>query len=63
MNKAGINLKDRRELYDFVVDEFKKLEGIEPKKIKPVRTLLENKQEMVLGFVDALEEKFVYLSI
>jgi hypothetical protein len=61
-NKAGPTPEERRELYDFVVDEFKKLECIEAHRITSVRTTLENKREMALGFSDVLAEKFMLLS-
>ncbi len=62
LNKAGPTPDERRELYDFVVEEFKKLECIEPHRISPVRTTLENKRDMALGFADVLAEKFTLLS-
>ncbi len=62
LNKAGAAPKERRELYDFVVEEFKKLEQIEHHRVKSVRITLENKRDMALGFADVLEEKFVSLS-
>ncbi|KKL81502.1 hypothetical protein LCGC14_1994160, partial [marine sediment metagenome] len=43
-NKAGPTPEERRELYVFVVDEFKKLECIEPHRISSVRITLENKR-------------------
>ena len=49
-NKAGPTPEERRELYVFVVDEFKKLECIEPHRITSVRITLENKREAALGF-------------
>ena len=62
LNKAGPSKNDRRNLYDFVVDEFKKLESIEPHRISTMRTTLENKREAALGFVDVLEDKFTVIS-
>jgi len=58
LNKAGPTKNQRRELYDFVVEEFKKLEVIEPHRISVMRITLENKREAALGFVDVLEVKF-----
>ncbi len=50
LNKAGPTPNERRELYDFVVDEYKKLELIEPHRITEMRITLENKREMTLAF-------------
>jgi hypothetical protein len=58
LNKAGPTPDERRELYDFVVLEFKNLEKIETHRIKPVRITLENKRNMVLRFSEELAEKF-----
>lgn len=54
----GGSPEERRELYDFIVDEFKILEAIEPHRIKQVRATLENQRDLVLAFVDVLNEKF-----
>ena len=61
-NKAGPTPEERRELYDFVIDEFKKLECIESHRITSVRITLENKRDAALGFSDVLAEKFTLLS-
>ena len=58
LNKAGPTPDERRELYDFVVQEFKALERLETHRIKVVRITLENKWDMVLRFSDELAEKF-----
>lgn len=62
LNKAGPTKKERRDLYDFIVIEFKKLELLEPHRISAMCTTLENKREAALGFVDVLEEKFTVIS-
>ena len=41
-----------------MVEEFKKLEILEPHRISVMRITLENKREAALGFVDVLEVKF-----
>ena len=48
LNKAGPSPDERRELYDFVVEEFRNLERIETHRIKSLRITLENKREMAL---------------
>ena len=62
LNKAGPTKNERRDLYDFVVEEFGKLEIMEPHRISKMRTTLENKRDAALGFVDVLEDKFTAIS-
>lgn len=62
LNKAGPTLKERQALYDFVVDEFKNLESIEPHRITAMRITLENKRDSVLNFSHVMDEKFLALS-
>lgn len=62
LNKAGSTPNGRRELYDFVVEEFGNLERIEAHRIKSIRTTLENKRDTVLRFSDVLVEKFEKIS-
>jgi hypothetical protein len=38
--KAGIGVNERRELYDFIIEELSKLEAIHPRRIKEVRVAL-----------------------
>jgi hypothetical protein len=61
-NKAGPTPDERRDLYDFIVEEFKKLELIEPHRITSLRITLENKRDAALGFVDVIENKFIAIS-
>ena len=63
LNKAGPSPIERRKLYDFIVDEFKKLESMESHRIKEMRTLLENKRVTALAFSDALNERFMEMSM
>jgi hypothetical protein len=57
LNKAGPPPNERGELYDFVVEEFIKLEKLEPHRI-----MLENKKDKVLNFTHVLAEKFKLIS-
>lgn len=61
LNKAGPTKNERRELYDFVVTEFKNLERVDPHRISTMRITLENKRDAALGFVDVLEEKLTLI--
>ena len=58
LNKAGIPLSEREALYDFIVEEFKKLEKIETHRIQTMRITLENKKPSALAFVSEMDDKF-----
>jgi len=58
LNKAGDRLTEREALYDFIVEEFKKLEKIETHRIQPMRITLENKKPSALAFVSEMDRKF-----
>lgn len=58
LNKAGDRLTEREALYDFIVDEFKKLEKIEAHRIQAMRITLENKKASALAFVSEMDGKF-----
>jgi hypothetical protein len=62
LNKAGPTPKERHELYDFVVDEFKKLERLESHRIMAMRITLQNKKHEVLNFSNVLTEKLELIS-
>jgi len=61
-NMAGCNPDIRRELFDFIVDEFKKLEKIHRHRIRAIRVKLKNQCNLLLAFVDVLQDKFVYIA-
>ena len=58
LNKAGPTNAIRQELYDFIVDEFEKLEDIHPHRIESLRFTLKDKKNLVLSFCDVLDDKF-----
>jgi hypothetical protein len=58
LNKMGPALSVRRELYDYIVDEFTQLEKIHPHRLKKLCVTLKDKRETALAYCDALEEKF-----
>jgi len=62
LNKAGPTPEDRRELYNFVVEQLRKLECMESHRIRPVRITLENKRDLVLAFADVLSAKFTLIA-
>ena len=58
LNKAGPPPAIRRELFNFVLTEFRKLEAQYPQQIGAICTTLDNQRERLLGFADALNDKF-----
>jgi len=62
LNKAGPNPIIRKELYDFIVSEFKNLEAIHPHRIKEIRITLENQGPLQLAFTDVLNDKFKFIA-
>jgi hypothetical protein len=56
LSVAGPDYPTRVALYDFVVAELQAREGLGPKGLKQVRTLLQNHQPALLAFVSALAQ-------
>ena len=61
LKKTGSAPSERRELYDFVVAEFKNLERREPHRIRAMRITLENQRDSALAFAEVLEYQFKLL--
>ncbi len=57
LSVAGPNLPERRELYGFVVEQLRCLEPQCSYRIRPVRIMLENHCEHLLGFVGVLDDR------
>jgi hypothetical protein len=58
LSLAGPSLKERRDLFDFILEQLREREAACPHRITPVRRALENQREQLLGFVGLLEERF-----
>jgi hypothetical protein len=54
---AGPCFEDRRELFDFIVNELKSREHLDPARIRPVRVALERQRDKLLGFAKMLDTK------
>lgn len=54
---AGPCFEDRRELFDFIVNELKSREHLDPARIRPVRVTLGRQYDRLLGFAKALDTK------
>jgi hypothetical protein len=59
LSVAGPNLQERQKLYDFVVEQLRYLEPQCPHRIRPVRKMLENHRDHLLGFVGVLDDRLV----
>lgn len=59
LSAAGPNLEERQKLYDFVVEQLHRLEPQCPHRIRPVRRMLENHRDHLLGFVGVLDDCLV----
>lgn len=59
LSVAGPNLQTRQELYDFIVEQLRYLEPRCAYRIRPVRTMLENHRDHLLGFVGVLDDRLV----
>jgi len=62
LSLAGPQLAQRRELFDFIVDELAKREHLSKHRIKPVRRALENQRDNLLAFAGVLDEKLDEIS-
>ena len=61
-NMAGYNPAIRRELFDFIVVEFKTLEKIHKHRIRAIRVKLKNQRDLLLAFADVLNNKFWHIA-
>jgi len=59
---AGPCLKDRRELFDFIVAELKQRERLDSARIRPVRIALERQRENLLGFARVLDDQLAEIA-
>jgi len=57
LSLAGPDLAERRELFDFVVDELRTREPLCRHRIRPVRRMLENQRDDLLAFATVLDAK------
>lgn len=58
LSPAGPNLQQRQKLYDFIVEQLHRLEPQCPYRISPVRKMLENHRDQLLGFAGVLDDSF-----
>ena len=53
---SAATYQERCALYDFIVDELWAREELCPRRLGPLRTLLENQEEALLGFAEQMDE-------
>jgi hypothetical protein len=61
-NKPGADIIERRELFDFIVQELENLAKPHPHRIQPMGIKLEDVRDLLLAFVDALGEKLAVIA-
>jgi len=59
LSVAGPNLQERQKLYHFVVEQLRRLEPQCPHRIRPVRKMLGNHRDHLLGFAGVLDDRLV----
>ena len=62
LSVAGPKLQERRKLYDFVVEQLRCLEPQCAYRIRPVRIMLENHRDHLLGFVGVLDGRLLRIA-
>jgi len=62
LSLCGPDLSERRQLYDFVVEELTKRKLLCPYRIGPVCKMLKNHRDNLLAFVEVLDDKFVEIA-
>lgn len=61
-NKPGSNIIVRRELFNFIMKELETLAKIHPHRILPICVKLKAQRDLLLAFVEVLEEKFMAIA-
>ena len=56
---AGPSLVTRRDLFDFIVAQLGRREHEDPRRIRPVRTALQNQRDDLLAFAGVLDDKLI----
>lgn len=59
---AGSSLNIRKEMFDFIVAEMKRREVDDPRRIRPVRTALQNQRDDLLAFAGVLDDKLATIA-
>ena len=58
LNMAGLSVEIRKELFDFIVDEFDLLAQHHPHRLQEMCNKLRRRRDKLLAYVDVLHEKF-----
>jgi hypothetical protein len=59
---AGPSLEERRELFDFIVEELARREQLDSARIRPVRVALKRQRDRLLGFAEVLDGKLAAIA-
>lgn len=62
LSLAGPNLIQRKQLYDFVLEEINKRKSLCEHRIEPICKMLKNHRDNLLAFAGVLDDKFVQIA-
>ena len=57
LSLAGPNVEERRDLFDFIIEQLRLREALAPHRIRPLRVALQRQRDDVLGFARVLDGK------
>jgi hypothetical protein len=57
LSLAGADTDTRRQLLDFVIESLRQREHLRPRRIQPVRIMLENQRDLLLAFAEEIDAK------
>jgi hypothetical protein len=62
LSLAGPNVEERRELFDFIIEQLRLREALAPHRIRPLRVALQRQRDDVLGFAKILDGKLAAIA-
>jgi hypothetical protein len=62
LSLAGPHLEERRDLFDFVVEQLRMREPLAPHRIRPLRVALQRQRDDVLGFARVIDDKLAVIA-
>ena len=62
LSLAGPNVEERRELFDFIIEQLRLREALAPHRIRPLRVALQRQRDDVLGFARVLDSKLASIA-
>jgi hypothetical protein len=62
LSLSGPDLKERKQLYDFILEELNNRKSLCPHRIEPVYKMLKNHRDNLLAFASVLDDKFAQIA-